>query len=98
MRNPEGYSIITDPAFARPIEHDTTSCGHCNAISFTQVKGGKPQVLIFQNDGNHVMRDVPFCRNCFRFICPRCEGKECYPFEKYLDKVEGEAQRRFICL
>lgn len=96
MRNAEGYSVIVSPG-ERPVEHDTATCGHCQQITFTQSTMGKPQVLVFRADGSHVMRDIGFCRNCFRHICPRCEGKDCLPFEKRIDAEERVA-RRLVCL
>lgn len=96
MRNAEGYSVVVSPG-ERPIEHDTATCAHCQGISFTKSPGGKLQVLMFKNDGSHVLRDIGFCRNCYRYVCPRCEGKECVPFEKKLD-LEEAAARKFTCL
>jgi hypothetical protein len=94
MRDPQGYSIVTDPRFSRPIERDTTTCGHCNAVSFTEREAGKPQVLIFRMDGTHYMKDVGFCRKCWRYICPRCEGKrDCTPFEAKLEIEEAVARK-----
>ena len=90
MRNAGGYSIITDPAVGRPIEQDTFTCAHCNAITFTREGLGKPlQVAVIRVDGSVTMKDAGFCRRCYRHICPRCENSfECTPIEKRLEEDE----------
>lgn len=95
MLKAEGYSIITAPG-ERPVEQDTFTCGHCNAISLTSPGFGKPlQVAVVRADGSVYMKDAGFCRNCFRHICPRCENFECVPLEKKLE-LEERAARRLI--
>lgn len=100
MRNAGGFAETILPG-ARTIERDTYTCGHCQNISFTEnvTVGGtrKLQVLLFRSDGSHVMADAGFCRNCFRHICPRCDGKPCVPFEKRLDDEERSARGLIIC-
>lgn len=95
MLNSPGYSIITEPG-KRDIEHDVFTCGHCQSITFTKSGHGRMQVLIMKNDGTQEMRECGFCRNCYRYICPRCEGMPCYPAEKRIEEEEKLA-RRFIC-
>jgi hypothetical protein len=94
MRSAGGYSVITEPG-KRDVEHDTFSCAHCNAITFTQPGWGKPlQVAVVRVDGSIMMKDAGFCRKCYRHICPRCENKfECTPVEKRLDDEEREWKR-----
>jgi hypothetical protein len=91
MRDAPGYSIITSPG-ERALEHDLYTCAHCNAITFTKSGLGRLQVAIIMRDGTTQMRDAGFCRNCFRHVCPRCDGKECVPFEKKIDLEEKAAR------
>lgn len=96
MLKAEGYSIITEPG-ARAKEHDTFTCAHCQAITFTQPGFNQPlQVAMIQADASVVMKDAGFCRQCYRHICPRCENKlECVPIEKAID-LEEKAARGII--
>lgn len=96
MLRADGYSIITSPG-ERPVEADLEKCAHCQAIQFMRAGFGAPQVMIFRADATHYMRDVSRCLNCYRFICPRCEGKPCIPFEKKVDLEEAAARKRIVC-
>lgn len=60
MRNPQGYGVITDPAFSQPIEHDTFTCGHCNRI------------VIVPPKFNGEAMPGGFCRGCSGFMCENC--------------------------
>lgn len=96
MLKPEGYSIITAPG-ARDVEHETSTCAHCQAISLMRAGFGPAQVKVMRADGSHYFVEAPFCRGCFRHICPRKEcGEQCVPFEKRLE-IEERAARRMIC-
>jgi hypothetical protein len=92
MRNAGGYSIITEPG-VWDIEHDTFTCAHCNAITFTKSKRGGFEVVVIGHDGSVNTRECARCRNCYAHICPRCEGKPCIPFERRLDEMEARARR-----
>lgn len=94
MRNAEGYSVIT-PAGGRVIEHDTTTCGHCNAVEFTKGAGAQMKVIVFKTDGSHELRDARICHTCWRWVCPKRQCDECVPFEKRLD-IEEKKLRGLI--
>lgn len=97
MLNPGGYSIITEPG-ERAKETDTYSCAHCNAITFTKPGFGRPlQVAVIKKDLSVEMVDAPFCRNCYRHICPRCTKFECVPLEKKIE-IEEAASRKALIL
>lgn len=91
MRSAGGYSIIIDPS-APTKEHDTFTCAHCQAITFTKAGHGPLQVAIIQLDGSVRMQAAGFCQSCFRHICPRCEGKGCNPVEKQIELEEKAAR------
>ena len=92
MRNPQGYSVITNPG-ERAIEHDTFSCAHCGHITFTKGTWGNMQVAIIKGDGNVTMRDVHKCFRCDEYICPRCVGQECTPKFKRIEQEERAARK-----
>jgi len=94
MRNPQGYSVITNPG-ERAIEHDTFSCAHCGAITFTKGAWGQLQVAIIKGDGKVEMRDVHKCYSCDNYICPRCVGKDCIPKFKRIEQEEKAARNGF---
>lgn len=96
MLKAEGYSVINNPG-ERALEHDTFTCGHCMAITFTKAGlGGPLQVAMIQADGSVRMIDAGFCRSCWRHICPRCQNNfECVPYQKKID-IEETAARKLI--
>jgi hypothetical protein len=75
MRNPGGYSIITDPG-APTREADTFTCRHCQKIVFV-----KP----FADPADMGGR----CTCCDALICPSCVGKGCDHIEKKLARLEA---------
>lgn len=97
MLKAEGYSVITEPG-KRSLEHDTFTCAHCNAITFTSPGFGKPlQVAIVGWKGDVRMQDAGFCRLCYRHICPRCEAKkECTPLMKKIEEEEAIARKLIL--
>lgn len=97
MLNASGYSVIVEPG-KRNVEHDTISCAHCGKIEFTRAGFGPGglQVAVIKRDLSVEMRPAPFCRNCYRHICPRCEGKDCVPLEKKIDIEESAARKGII--
>ena len=96
MLNAGGYSVTFAPG-ERDVERDTYSCAHCGFITFTNPGFGRPlQVAVITKDLSVEMRDAPFCRSCYRHICPRCEGKDCVPIEKKVDLEEAAARKGII--
>lgn len=83
MRNPGGYSIITDPETGIK-EADTFTCQHCNRVIFV-----KP----FADPASMGGR----CSCCDGLICPNCVGKGCDPMEEKLKRQEAsyEALRSY---
>ena len=75
MRNPGGYSIITDP-WAGTKEADTFTCQHCNKVVFV-----KPMCDPADMGGR--------CTCCNGLICQNCVGKGCDPMEKKLKRLEA---------
>jgi hypothetical protein len=97
MFRAEGYNAITLPG-SRVIEHDTTTCRHCQAVSFVKGTGSQMQVKVISADGLFFRYEAAhFCRNCWGWCCPRPEcRKECKPFLAKLD-AEEKMMRKFIC-
>jgi hypothetical protein len=80
MRNPGGYSIITEPG--KPdVEQDTFTCKHCNRVIFV-----KPLMDAADMGGR--------CTICDGLICKRCVGRGCDPFEEKLKRMEASADAR----
>lgn len=96
MLKPTGYSIITDPDAPRPIEHDTFTCNHCRAITFTKAGHGVLTCAVIGPGGVVAMKEVHKCRNCMQEICPRCEGKPCVHWEKAMEEEEAAARRLIL--
>ena len=93
MRNAGWYGETFAPG-ERTKEEDAYGCAHCQAISFVRPGFGKPlQVAMVKRDGSVTMVDAPFCRNCYQYICPRCEGKPCVPKEKMIEEMEKAARK-----
>lgn len=93
MRSPHGYAVWTAPD-ARPVERDTATCGHCNAIIFVKPGTGSTTYLIYGLDPLAPPREVPGagCRLCMTPVCLACEAKgTCTPFEKRLEQAEARA-------
>ena len=76
MRKPGGYSIIIDPAYARPQEADTFTCQHCQCVVFV-----KPMCDPADMGGR--------CTCCDKLICKNCVGKGCDPVEEKLQRLEA---------
>lgn len=94
MLKPEGYSVITEPG-KRDVEHDTLTCGHCGAISFTSAGVNQPpQIVVVKWDQTVKVTSVERCFKCWRFICPICQNKpfECVPLEKKIELEEKAAR------
>lgn len=72
-RSSSGYSIITDPGLARPVEQDYLQCGHCNAHYPVQPGSGKTR---------------GFCLMCYRPTCGKPACDPCVPFERKLELME----------
>ena len=75
MRNPGGYSIITEPG-KRDVEEDSFTCRHC---------GGVVWVKPFADPADMGGR----CTCCDALICKHCVGKGCDHIEKKLARWEA---------
>lgn len=96
MRNPSGYSVITEPG-QRAVEHDTISCAHCGFINFTVGGFGRPlQVAVIKGDGTTEMRDAAKCFTCDEYICPRAGCRECVPKLKRIEREEAAARKLIL--
>lgn len=94
MLKPSGYSIVTEPG-KRNLEHDTFTCAHCRAITFTRGGIGQPLVVVvIGNDGKIRTEEVRRCFNCYEYICPRKECDVCVPALKKIEEEELESYRK----
>lgn len=75
MRNPGGYSVITDPVRGVK-EEDTFTCQHCGKVVFV-----KPLCDPADMGGR--------CTCCDSLICKDCVGKGCDHLEKKLARMEA---------
>ena len=75
MRNPGGYSIITEPGKA-DVERDTFTCRHCQKVVFV-----KPFCDPADMGGR--------CTLCGGLHCSECVGKGCDVVEKKLMREEA---------
>jgi hypothetical protein len=92
MRNEGGCATWTEPGKKDKVR-DTTTCGHCQFIIVIEPTPWGASSGPVTTVGVRT-REVPFCRQCSRFICPRCDGKGCTPFMR---KVEArEARSRML--
>lgn len=80
MRKPGGYGVITY-ADGRAIEHDTTTCTHCNRITIVKARQ-KPEDI------------GGLCKMCMGLICPACVGHACVTLEKRLAAQEASYHAR----
>ncbi len=76
MRRAQGYLVIVDPYAAKPLEHDTFTCHHCNVVVVVELKADPDKL-------------GGFCRLCMKQICPTCLNGNCTPFEKKLEAIEA---------
>lgn len=99
MLKPDGYGeVIAPPRVCEFREHDVVTCIHCGSVSMTRSGlTGKLEVLIFRADGSHYMRECGFCRNCYKPICPKCDGKPCDNRFRRMEEDEAAAQK-LICI
>jgi len=79
MRQAQGYSIVTGPGPGAG-ECDTFTCAHCNSVRFVQPMTPADQMP----DICHLCGD----KTRPSFICERCRGKGCDPFEEKLKRWE----------
>ena len=63
------------------VELDTTTCGHCNSVTHI-VPGKRPEDI------------GGYCPLCDKFLCPKCAGGPCVPFEKKLEAWEASYHAR----
>jgi hypothetical protein len=76
VRNPGGYLLTIDPAFASPAEADTFTCQHCNSVVIV------PPMCDPASLGGR-------CTVCAGLICEHCCGKGCDPMEEKLKRIEA---------
>lgn len=92
MLNPQGYATIIDPDRGL-IEFDAVTCAHCGNVSMTRsTVNSTPQITVYKADGTNYEKDAGFCRACFHYICPICDGKPCSNRFKRLDEEEKVAR------
>jgi len=75
MFRPGGYAFTFSPDGVQK-EMDTATCGHCNSVLHI-----KPFMDPADMGG--------LCKQCMKFICPKCVDLGCTPFEKKLDQWEA---------
>lgn len=94
MKDPQGWAQIIDPTAGRLVtEYDTITCIHCGKVEMTRGPRGKLQCLVVRADNTHYFREAGFCRNCYRPVCPACDGKPCTNRFRLLDEEEGFAKK-----
>ena len=70
-----GYAYTFDPTGIVQ-ECDTQTCNHCNKVVHIKHKMDPADM-------------GGLCKQCMKFICPKCVGFSCTPFEKKLEAVEA---------
>jgi hypothetical protein len=96
MLNAPAYSEIINPG-EKTIEHDSVLCKHCGRIMLMKAGfNSKPYMVVIKGDGSIYEREAGFCRKCYGYVCPVCDGKEC---QNYLAKIDEEEKiaRKIIC-
>ena len=102
MRNPTGYGICTDRLQERkPVEYDTTTCGHCQRIIFTKPGTAQTTYLIFDRVAWQWREELgAFCRVCMRPVCLGCHARDARghgPHLTWEQQIErSEARGRFL--
>jgi hypothetical protein len=97
VRDPRGYAVIIDPTASRLTqEHDVITCIHCGNVQMTRGQSGALECMVFRADGTHYFRAAGFCRNCYRHVCPVCDGKPCTNRFRLMDEEEKWARKRII--
>jgi hypothetical protein len=80
LRKAQGYACIVDPVTGTR-ETDTFTCNHCQKVVAVK-PGASPTDL------------GGYCGGCSKMICPKCVGKGCTPWEKIMDAMERDYERR----
>ena len=76
-----GYIQFQMPG-EKPLEFETFTCAHCNAI----VRMPHPTP---EKKAELAVKDVRKCFGCDSFVCPTCARVPvCKPFERWLEAVE----------
>jgi hypothetical protein len=81
MRSPHGYACI-DFGDGKKQEFDTVQCAHCQRSGHV-LQGANPEDL----SGSR-------CKSCMGLVCHHCTGKPCTPWEKIMDAMERDYERR----
>lgn len=88
MRNAQCYTIVTGPGPGTG-EWDMYSCAHCNAKRVV-----KPMCPPSEMPDQCHLCSTPHNP---AFICEKCRGKGCTPFERQLDQMEkADRKRRLV--
>lgn len=73
-----GYAYIFDESGTQK-ECDTQTCNHCNRVMHIRPKCDPADL-------------GGLCKLCMKYICPKCVGLGCTPFEKQLELIEAKAR------
>lgn len=77
-----GYARIYDPERPYPIEMDTTTCNHCNAV-----------VHMHDRDGKALSGVLVHCHGCDKHICVPCaEQARCMTIEQRIERMEARGR------
>jgi hypothetical protein len=79
LRKAEGYVCIAGPEGTQ--EAETFRCSHCQYHQMVPPKASPSDL-------------GGYCASCAKMICPKCVGKPCTPWEKIMDAMERDYERR----
>lgn len=95
MPHARGYSIVIDPAVARPLEHDTLQCVHCQRILVLKPGSGGTTYLFHHRDGRVTEAPGAWCGRCDAPVCLACHADgRCRPWEAQLLVLEAAERNR----
>ena len=88
MRRPQGYVSVVG-GWQDQIEHDTVTCGHCNAIVLVK-PGSAATVYVYpQLQGPAKEEAGAMCRVCMSHVCLRCHDRGvCTPLMRRIEDME----------
>jgi hypothetical protein len=89
-----GRASLTLPDEARPVEHDTLTCSHCQRVVCVKPGSASTVYRIWsQSQQQWVDKMGAFCRVCMLPICLACEPiGRCIPWERRLEASERRAR------
>ena len=80
MQKPGGFGTYFGP-WGEITETHSSTCAHCQRITeFSSLR--------------RMTDHVDICRRCMKLVCLDCAGRDCRPFEKWLEAEE--ARGRFL--